>query len=181
MQFPLFLLGTPPLANLSFVGLDDSVYRPTANKTSASVSQVETSNTSPSNTSVEMPRVESVRTSGVIIEDWVSDDDEDIFQANDSQTTSNSPQLDDEDLKQIDHDDLEEMDLKWQVAMLSMRVKRRGHFVRECRETRNQRNMNRDERYTSRDNIRRTVPVETSDALVVQDNALIVQDELGYD
>ncbi|GJU43526.1 hypothetical protein Tco_1200792 [Tanacetum coccineum] len=69
----------PPLADLSFAGLDDSVYRPTANKTSASVSQVETSNTPPSNTSVEMPRVESVRPSGVIIEDWVSDDEEDIF------------------------------------------------------------------------------------------------------
>ncbi|GJX61810.1 putative ribonuclease H-like domain-containing protein [Tanacetum coccineum] len=77
----------PPLADLSFAGLDDSVYRPTANKTSASVSQVETSNTPPSNTSVEMPRVESVRPSGVIIEDWVSDDDEDIFQSNDVQTT----------------------------------------------------------------------------------------------
>ncbi|GKB61244.1 hypothetical protein Tco_0917430, partial [Tanacetum coccineum] len=37
---------------------------------------------------------------------------------------SNSLQLDDEDLEHIDHDDLEEMDLKWQVAMLSMRVKR---------------------------------------------------------
>ncbi|GKF03145.1 putative ribonuclease H-like domain-containing protein, partial [Tanacetum coccineum] len=36
----------------------------------------------------------------------------------------NSPRLDDEDLEQIDHDDLEEMDLKWQVAMLSIRVKR---------------------------------------------------------
>ncbi|GKC33875.1 hypothetical protein Tco_1046259, partial [Tanacetum coccineum] len=35
-----------------------------------------------------------------------------------------SPQLDNEDLKQIDTDDLEEMDLKWQVAMLTMRVKR---------------------------------------------------------
>nr|GEV93949.1 integrase, catalytic region, zinc finger, CCHC-type, peptidase aspartic, catalytic [Tanacetum cinerariifolium] len=32
--------------------------------------------------------------------------------------------LDIEDLEQIDQDDLEEMDLKWQVAMLSMRVKR---------------------------------------------------------
>ncbi|GJW30123.1 hypothetical protein Tco_0046998 [Tanacetum coccineum] len=51
----------PLLADLSFTGLDDSVYRPTANKTSASVSQVETSITQPSNTSVEMPRVESVR------------------------------------------------------------------------------------------------------------------------
>ncbi|GKE47568.1 hypothetical protein Tco_1478826 [Tanacetum coccineum] len=59
----------PPLADLSFTGLDDSIYRPTANKTSASVSQVETSITPPSNTSVEMPRVEYVRPSGVIIED----------------------------------------------------------------------------------------------------------------
>ncbi|GJS46164.1 hypothetical protein Tco_0596285 [Tanacetum coccineum] len=76
----------PPLADLSFAGLDDSVYRPTTNKTSASVSQVEASITPPSNTSVEMPRVESVRPSGVIIEDWVSDD-EDIFQSNDLQAT----------------------------------------------------------------------------------------------
>ncbi|GJU20762.1 ribonuclease H-like domain-containing protein [Tanacetum coccineum] len=77
----------PPLADLSFAGLDDSVYRPTANKTSASVSQVEASTSQTSNTSVEMPRVESVRPSGVIIEDWVSDDDEDIFQSNDLQAT----------------------------------------------------------------------------------------------
>ncbi|GJS08950.1 hypothetical protein Tco_0365746 [Tanacetum coccineum] len=60
----------PPLADLSFLGLDDSVYRPTANKTSASVSQVETSTSQTRNTSVEMSRVESVRPSGVIIEDW---------------------------------------------------------------------------------------------------------------
>nr|GEU71747.1 hypothetical protein [Tanacetum cinerariifolium] len=37
---------------------------------------------------------------------------------------SSSPQLDNEDLEQINQDDLEEMDLKWQVAMISMRVKR---------------------------------------------------------
>ncbi|GKG37476.1 hypothetical protein Tco_0447649, partial [Tanacetum coccineum] len=37
---------------------------------------------------------------------------------------SNSPQLDNEDLEQINTDDLEEMDLKWQVAMLTMRMKR---------------------------------------------------------
>ncbi|GKA59443.1 putative ribonuclease H-like domain-containing protein [Tanacetum coccineum] len=49
--------------------------------------EVETSITPPSNTSVEMPRVEYVRPSGVIIEDWVSDDDEDIFQSNDLQAT----------------------------------------------------------------------------------------------
>ncbi|GKB85043.1 hypothetical protein Tco_0957315 [Tanacetum coccineum] len=59
----------PLLADLSFAGLDDFVYRPTTNKTSASVSQVETRITLPSNTSVEIPRVESVWPSGVIIED----------------------------------------------------------------------------------------------------------------
>ncbi|GJU09774.1 hypothetical protein Tco_1132170 [Tanacetum coccineum] len=37
---------------------------------------------------------------------------------------SNSPQLDNEDLQQIDVDDLEEMDLKWQMAMLTMRARR---------------------------------------------------------
>ncbi|GJT01996.1 putative ribonuclease H-like domain-containing protein [Tanacetum coccineum] len=37
---------------------------------------------------------------------------------------SNSLQLNDEDLQQIDADDLEEMDLKWQMAMLTMRARR---------------------------------------------------------
>nr|GEY11959.1 ribonuclease H-like domain-containing protein [Tanacetum cinerariifolium] len=37
---------------------------------------------------------------------------------------SNSLQLDNEDLKQIDPDDLEGMDLKWQMAMLTMRARR---------------------------------------------------------
>nr|GEZ44673.1 retrovirus-related Pol polyprotein from transposon TNT 1-94 [Tanacetum cinerariifolium] len=37
---------------------------------------------------------------------------------------SNSPQLDNDNLKQIDAHDLEEMDLKWQMAMLTMRARR---------------------------------------------------------
>nr|GEZ34295.1 hypothetical protein [Tanacetum cinerariifolium] len=37
---------------------------------------------------------------------------------------SSSPQLDNEDLKQIDADDLEEMDLIWQMAMLTMRARK---------------------------------------------------------
>ncbi|GKC02170.1 ribonuclease H-like domain-containing protein [Tanacetum coccineum] len=37
---------------------------------------------------------------------------------------SNSSQLDNEDLKQIDPNDLKEMDLKWQMAMLTMRARR---------------------------------------------------------
>ncbi|GJU50930.1 putative ribonuclease H-like domain-containing protein [Tanacetum coccineum] len=132
--------------------------------------------------------------------------------ANGVSTASSGPQLDDEDLEQLDQDNLEEMGIKWQVAMLSMRVKRfykktgrklifngkepvgfdkvkvecfkchrRGHFARECKAPRNQWNRNRDAGYRSRNNTRRTVPVETSNALVVQDNALIVQDGLGYD
>nr|GEV79681.1 hypothetical protein [Tanacetum cinerariifolium] len=39
------------------------------------------------------------------------------------ESQSNSPQLDNEDLKQIDADDLEEMDLRWQMAMLTMRAR----------------------------------------------------------
>nr|GEU83609.1 hypothetical protein [Tanacetum cinerariifolium] len=35
-----------------------------------------------------------------------------------------SPQLDNKDLKHIDSDDLEDMDLKWQMAMLTMRARR---------------------------------------------------------
>nr|GEY96565.1 hypothetical protein [Tanacetum cinerariifolium] len=41
-----------------------------------------------------------------------------------SSATGHSSQLVKEDLEQIDQDDLEEMDLKWQVSMFSMRVKR---------------------------------------------------------
>ncbi|GJZ30131.1 ribonuclease H-like domain-containing protein [Tanacetum coccineum] len=37
---------------------------------------------------------------------------------------SSCPQLDHKDLEQIDEFDLEEMDLKWQVAMISMRMKK---------------------------------------------------------
>nr|GEY31092.1 hypothetical protein [Tanacetum cinerariifolium] len=45
-----------------------------------------------------------------------------IFSFFSSQSTS--PQLDNEDLKQIDVDDLKEMDLRWQMAMLTMRARR---------------------------------------------------------
>nr|GEW38140.1 putative ribonuclease H-like domain-containing protein [Tanacetum cinerariifolium] len=48
---------------------------------------------------------------------------------------SNSLQLDNDDLKQIDADELEEMDLKWQMAMLTVECyncHRKGYFVREC-------------------------------------------------
>ncbi|GJS19465.1 hypothetical protein Tco_0448097 [Tanacetum coccineum] len=114
---------------------------------------------------------------------------------------SNAPQLDNKDLEQIDADDLEEMDLKWQVAMLTMRVKR---FIKkiewkldlngketvgfdrtkfECynfhrrgyfaREYRAPRNKGN----RNRDDPIRNAPVDTSTT-----NALVVQDGIGgYD
>nr|GEX97072.1 ribonuclease H-like domain-containing protein [Tanacetum cinerariifolium] len=62
-----------------------------------------------------------------------------------------------EDLKHIDADDLEEMDLKWQMAM-------KGHFARECRSPKDSK------RNGAAKPQRRNVPVETStfNALVSQ-------------
>ncbi|GJV17261.1 ribonuclease H-like domain-containing protein [Tanacetum coccineum] len=112
----------------------------------------------------------------------------------------NSPQLDNEDLQQIHPDDLEEMDLRWQMAMLTMRARR---FLKntgrkltvngnetigfdkskvECynchkrghfaRECRALRNQEN----RNRENTRRVVPVETTTS-----NALVSCDGSGYD
>ncbi|GJY07588.1 ribonuclease H-like domain-containing protein [Tanacetum coccineum] len=112
-----------------------------------------------------------------------------------------SSQLDSEDLQQIHPDDIEEMDLKWQMAMLTMRagrfLKRTGRKLEmahretfgfdktklECfnchkrghfaRECRAPRSQ--DNRY--RESTKRTVPVETTNS-----NALVSQcDGFGYD
>ncbi|GKB23132.1 hypothetical protein Tco_0862533 [Tanacetum coccineum] len=73
----------------------------------------------------------------------------------------NSPQLVHEDLQQIHPDDMEEMDLRWQMAMLTMRARRAP---------RNQDNKNKE-------SSRRSVPMETSTS-----TALVSCDGLGgYD
>nr|GEX55104.1 ribonuclease H-like domain-containing protein [Tanacetum cinerariifolium] len=76
--------------------------------------------------------------------------------------------LDNEDLEQIDTDDLEEMDLKWQVAMLTMRVKR---FIKK---TKRKLDLNGKEiagfvkTKVECYNYHRRVDTSTTDALVVQ-------------
>nr|GEZ09755.1 ribonuclease H-like domain-containing protein [Tanacetum cinerariifolium] len=74
----------------------------------------------------------------------------------------NGSQLVHEDLVQIHEDDLEEMDLKWQLALLSMRTRM------ECRQPKNQ-----DSRNRNQDSSRRTVNVEetASKAMMATDGA----------
>nr|GEZ26442.1 hypothetical protein [Tanacetum cinerariifolium] len=77
---------------------------------------------------------------------------------------SSSPQLGNEDLKQIDADDLKEMDLKWQMVMLTMGARKKGHFARKCRSPKDLR------RTTVAESQKRNIPVETSTS-----NALVSQ------
>ncbi|GJY64769.1 putative ribonuclease H-like domain-containing protein [Tanacetum coccineum] len=80
------------------------------------------------------------------------------------------------DLEQLDEFDLEEIDLKWQVAMISMRMKKFykkiGHFARECRSKGNQDSRRRDVWNTGNEdneNGRRSGKQEDSKALVTLD------------
>nr|GEX64634.1 retrovirus-related Pol polyprotein from transposon TNT 1-94 [Tanacetum cinerariifolium] len=83
-----------------------------------------------------------------------------------------SPQLVNKDLEQIYPDDFEEMDLKWQMVMLTMRA-RRGHFARECKALRYQDNK-------QKESTRMNVPVETpaSTTLVSCDGLESVEERL---
>nr|GEZ72348.1 ribonuclease H-like domain-containing protein [Tanacetum cinerariifolium] len=76
----------------------------------------------------------------------------------------NSPQLGHGDLEQIHPDDMREMDLRWQMAMLTMRARR------ECKAPRNQDT-------NHKESTRRSVPMETTSS-----TALVSCDGLGgYD
>nr|GEX74131.1 putative ribonuclease H-like domain-containing protein [Tanacetum cinerariifolium] len=81
---------------------------------------------------------------------------------------SNSLQLDNEDLKQIDVDDLEEMDLKWQMAMLTMRAMRFLQKTEMNLGANGTTGMQITRDNKNKDTPRRTIPVEvsTSNALV---------------
>nr|GEX21106.1 retrovirus-related Pol polyprotein from transposon TNT 1-94 [Tanacetum cinerariifolium] len=73
----------------------------------------------------------------------------DVFIGSFFASQPNSPQLVHEDLEQIYLDDMEEMDLRWQMDMLTMRARR------EYRAPRNQDNKHKERS-------RRSVPIETS-------------------
>ncbi|GKD26002.1 hypothetical protein Tco_1232216 [Tanacetum coccineum] len=81
--------------------------------------------------------------------------------------------MDHEDLEQLDEFTLEEIELKWQVAMISMRVKKfykkTGHFARECRIKGNQDNRRRDAWNSRNKDGRRSGKQEDSKALVTID------------
>ncbi|GJV29239.1 hypothetical protein Tco_1385687 [Tanacetum coccineum] len=84
------------------------------------------------------------------------------------------PQLDHEDLEQIDEYDLEEMDLKWQVAMISMRMKKfykkTGRKLQfDAKEAETQDNRRRDAWNSRNKDGSRTVQKEDSKALVIVD------------
>ncbi|GJW80003.1 hypothetical protein Tco_0143978 [Tanacetum coccineum] len=84
----------------------------------------------------------------------------------------NGSQLVHEDLEKIHEDDLKEMDLKWQLALLSMRVRR------ECRSLRNQeiRLRNHDNGNINQDSSRRTVNVEETSS-----KAMVAINGAGFD
>ncbi|GKB51422.1 ribonuclease H-like domain-containing protein [Tanacetum coccineum] len=86
----------------------------------------------------------------------------------------NNLKLDNEDLEQIDTDDLEEMDLKWQVAMLTMRVKR---FLKKTR-----RNLNFNGKETVGFDKTKVECYNCHMRVETPANALVVQDGIcGYD
>nr|GEU59010.1 ribonuclease H-like domain-containing protein [Tanacetum cinerariifolium] len=145
----------------------------TASPTTQNISFVSSQNTNSTNESVNVVASVSVASIKVYVSTLLNVDtlsDAVIYSFFASQ--SNSPLLDNDDLKKIDANDLEEIDLKWQMAMLTMRARRRGHFARECRSTKDTR------RNVPVETQRRNVPVETSTS-----NALVSQyDGMGsYD
>ncbi|GKD67644.1 hypothetical protein Tco_1321734, partial [Tanacetum coccineum] len=87
-----------------------------------------------------------------------------------------SPQLANEDLQQLHPDDLEEMDLRWQMAMLTMRARRFLKNTGRKLIVNGNKTIGFD-KSKNRESSRRSVPVET-----ITSNALISCDVLGgYD
>ncbi|GJV04712.1 putative ribonuclease H-like domain-containing protein [Tanacetum coccineum] len=122
----------PPKHDLSFSGIEEFVNEPIVSEPTVKKPVVETSE---AKASADKPKVVRKNNGAPIIEDWVSDsEEEDVPQAKKEKKTvkssfakinqPNNPQLANEDLQQLHPDDLEEMDLTWQMAILTMRARR---------------------------------------------------------
>ncbi|GJY27068.1 hypothetical protein Tco_0401794 [Tanacetum coccineum] len=85
----------------------------------------------------------------------------------------NSPQLNNDDLQQINPNNLEEIDLRWQMAMLTMRARRFLKNIGRKLTVIDNETIGFDK---NRENTRRVVPVETTTS-----NALVSCDGSGYD
>ncbi|GJZ85847.1 hypothetical protein Tco_0651186 [Tanacetum coccineum] len=195
------------------LSLDDlynnlNIYEPEVKGTSSSstntqnVAFVSSNSTSSTNRAVNTAHgVTTASTQATAVNSTTIDNLSDAFICAFFASQLNSPQLDNEDLQQINPDDIEEMDLRWQMAILTMRARR---FLKntgrkltmngtetivfdkskvECynyhkmahfaRECRAPRN----HKNRNKENTRRVVPVETTIS-----NALISCDGLGdYD
>nr|GFC59364.1 hypothetical protein [Tanacetum cinerariifolium] len=69
----------PPRADLSFAGLDNSVFKSKVSETITSVPKIETNASKTSKDSLEKPK--TVRSSAPLIEEWESDSkDENVFE-----------------------------------------------------------------------------------------------------
>nr|GEX35921.1 putative ribonuclease H-like domain-containing protein [Tanacetum cinerariifolium] len=142
-------------------------------------------------------RVSTAHTQGNIVNSIFVDNLSDAVICAFLASQPNAPQLAREDLEQIDSDGLEEMDLKWEMTMLTIKARsfikrtgrnldingqkigfdrskvecfnchKNGYFARECRAPKNQEN-------NGREYGRKTVPMENP-----TENALIAQDEIG--
>ncbi|GJR74640.1 ribonuclease H-like domain-containing protein [Tanacetum coccineum] len=82
---------------------------------------------------------------------------------------SSCPQLDHEDLEQLDEFDLKEMDLKWQVAMISMRMKKLSTIMKRSKGNQDRRRDAWNTRNKDKENRRRSGKQEDSKALVTLD------------
>nr|GEV38399.1 hypothetical protein [Tanacetum cinerariifolium] len=129
--------------NMAFISSNSTSNTNEADTTASGVSTAHTQGTTVNSTSVDN-----------LIDDMIC-----AFLA----SQPNSPQLAKEDLEQINSDDLEEMDLHWEMAMLTIRARRMQSFKEQD---------NRGRKYG-----RKTIQVETP-----TENALIAQDGIGgYD
>ncbi|GKD84052.1 ribonuclease H-like domain-containing protein [Tanacetum coccineum] len=184
------------------------VYEPEVKGTSSSstntqnIAFVSSNSTSSTNAAVNTAYgATTVSTQAIVVDSTTIDNLSDVVIYAFFGSQPNNPQLDNEDLQQINPDDLEEMDLRWQMAMLTMRasrfLKKTGRKLTvngtqtigfdkskvECYNCHKKGHFAREcwtlrnQENRNRESTRRSVPVETTTS-----NALILYDGLGdYD